>query len=482
MKRQKLRIFHSFFLFLLFLLSIFIIPIFLMIDILFNIKRSDKKRYFNERFNLFYIFKKISNYKNSICNKNSPFIICVATSAGEISTVETLFESNNVNLLIFTTSITGRDKNLNLNYSQIFYLPLPNIFYLTLIFSMSKPDSIIFLEHEFWPSYFIASFLLNISIITLQIRPSLLKSKLSSIFYINLLRLSNIIFLTESKEKYPDNFPFYKVKLDNVDIKTLKMAEEKVSNLKNSVIFASTHEEEEDIFFDSIKFLKDNLLNTKDCLDFLIFLAPRHPNRSKEIHENAIKKGIKSVFYSSIKDEIKIFFSNLESSFENQNQNINKSYYELINNIKTKELEDLNHSKISKDEPFIIIVNEFGVLDYLYKYSKVAIVGATFAELGGGHNIYEPLLKECFVIVGPYLHNMLNIFKNAEKLNLTFRVNSEFKELSEKIYHAWVISTQYQNKKGNPDFSDSPFEKLYLSQSSFKQHILDEILKVSGNS
>ena len=77
---------------------------------------------------------------------------------------------------------------------------------------------------------------------------------------------------------------------------------------------------------------------------------------------------------------------------------------------------------------------------------------------------------------------MLNIFENAEKLNIAFRINNDFNLLSEKIYQAWVISTQLQNKKGNPDFTDSPFEKLYLSQIIFKQHLLDEILKVSCNS
>ncbi len=482
MKRQKLKIFRYFFLFFLFLLSIFIIPIFIIIDTFFNIKRSDKQRYFNERFNLFLIFKNILNYKNFIYKKDLPFFICVATSAGEISTIETLFESTKVNLLIFTTSITGRDKKLNLYNSKIFYLPLPNIFYLTLIFFIFKPDYIIFLEHEFWPSYFITTFLLSIPIITLQVRPSLFKSKLSSIFYINLLKFSSLIFLTENKGKYPKNFPFNKVKIDNVDIKTLKKVDEKISNLKISILFASTHKEEEDIFFDSIKFLKEKFLTFDKELDFLIFLVPRHPSRSKEIQENAYKKGIKSIFYSKIKDEIKILFEDLESSPKKQKPNLDKALSELINKINTIEFEDSNNIKINKEEPFIIIVDQFGVLDYLYKYSKVAIVGATFAKLGGGHNIYEPLLKECFVIVGPYLYNMLNIFENAERLNIAFRINNDFNLLSEKIYQAWVISTQLQNKKGNPDFTDSPFEKLYLSQIIFKQHLLDEILKVSCNS
>jgi len=485
MKSQKFN-FLSFFLFLfLTFFSLILFPFLILIDIFINLKREDKKRYFNERFNIFFIYKSIKSYLKYRSNQNFPFYISIATSAGEISTLEILFESTDVNLLIFTTSITGRNKKLSINNSTIFYLPMPNLIYCLILFFFFKPSATLFLEHEFWPSYFISSSLLNIPIITFQIRPNLFKSEIFSFFYLNLLRLSDLIFLTEKKEKYPKKFPFHKVKIDDVDIKITKTIKSEINNPKISITFASTHEEEEEIFFESIKLLKDRLIKEYENIDFIIFFAPRHPNRSEFIKEKAKEKNIKSVFYSDIKNEIKNLFDDIDKNFIIDEKYFNNRFLKFKRNIDShfysNEFSEKELKAINEKLP-VIIVNEFGILDYIYRYSKVAIVGATFAELGGGHNIYEPLINGCCVIVGKYLHNMLNIFEQSEKLNIACKIKEDPVLLADKILHYCFVSSQFQDDRGIFKFSNSPFEKLYLCQLNFKQHILDKISKVSGNS
>ncbi|MFN3412191.1 MAG: 3-deoxy-D-manno-octulosonic acid transferase [Exilispira sp.] len=402
--------------------------------------------------------------------KNEPFYIVIATSAGEIATIETLFESLKYNLLIFTTSITGRDKNKTLDNSTIFYMPVPLFLYSFFIINFLKPDSIIFLEHELWPSHFFASYLLNIPVIVLQIRPSLFKSKLSSFFYINLLKLSRLIILTEDKAKYPSSFPFELVAFYNIDIKTLKSEIKFLKTYKFSIIFASTHAKEEDIFFKAIKII-DNNIST------IYFIAPRHPDRYKDVIKTAQDNKITAILYSDYKDQINEFFKNLDNIFIESNFN--------YSNIKQKFYQKLN-LKIMPAELIVIIVNTFGILDMLYKYSKVAIVGGSFAELGGGHNIYEPLLNCCNVIVGPFFYNMQSILDDSIKLKIALKSDKNPDDLSKKIIESYQIFdnnlTENNYKKAKISFSGSPYEKLYNFRVEIKQHILDKILKVSGNS
>ncbi len=442
MKSEKLKFLLLLILLPFIIFSFLLSPILIIVDILINFKRKDKTVYFNEKFNLFQNIKEIKRYKNSSSKSNNPFFLVIATSAGEISTIETLFEEIKINLFILTTSITGRYKNTVLHNCTVRYMPFPfSLFSFFTILSL-KPQAIIFLEHEFWPSYFIYSFLLNIPILALQIRPSLFKDIISSKFYTYLLKLSRKIFLTEEKSKYPLDFPFDKVKVDNLDIKTTKKLTVYDEKKKIAITFASTHEQEEQIFFESI-----NELTKISNLTFIF--VPRHPDRSTKIKENAKEHGIDSIFFSQIEDEFETY------------------------------LKKLNEQK----EKFkIIIVDKFGLLDLIYSYSKVSIVGGTFAELGGGHNVYEPLLKCSTVIAGPFLHNMLNIFNEAVKLKIALFSLGNKEDLKNKIINLSEISISLQNKKGTIDFNGSPFQKIYLSQYKAKQHILDEILQASRNS
>lgn len=51
-----------------------------------------------------------------------------------------------------------------------------------------------------------------------------------------------------------------------------------------------------------------------------------------------------------------------------------------------------------------VIVNSMGLLNKLYQYCELAIIGGSFNKVGG-HNFIEPLVYKKPVIVGPYMRN-----------------------------------------------------------------------------
>ena len=69
-----------------------------------------------------------------------------------------------------------------------------------------------------------------------------------------------------------------------------------------------------------------------------------------------------------------------------------------------------NINDASKTQANILIVDKFGILKYLYKYSEIAYVGGGFDN--GIHNTLEPVVYGNFVMFGPKHEN----FKEASWL------------------------------------------------------------------
>ncbi len=153
----------------------------------------------------------------------------------------------------------------------------------------------------------------------------------------------------------------------------------------------------------------------------------------------------------------------------------NTDIMKKINNEKLSQSQNANFKNLQNpiNRRFIIIVDLFGKLDWLYDHSKVTIMGGTFYDYKGGHNIYEPLLSASFCIAGKYLLNLLSFFKEAEKAGLTSLV-SDFNKLDFEILKFWEISKSLENKNGILQFEGSQFEKLYIETQNVKQQILHE--------
>ena len=64
----------------------------------------------------------------------------------------------------------------------------------------------------------------------------------------------------------------------------------------------------------------------------------------------------------------------------------------------------------------ILIIDVFGILKHLYKYSKIAYVGGGFGK--GVHNTFEPLVYNNTVCYGPNI-DLLNEAKEMKESNLS---------------------------------------------------------------
>jgi 3-deoxy-D-manno-octulosonic-acid transferase len=150
----------------------------------------------------------------------------------------------------------------------------------------------------------------------------------------------------------------------------------KVKGITGRVAFAaSTHAPEEEIFLRCAEKLKK---------DFDLFvIAPRHIRRAREVAEIAEKSGFKTALYSDKK----------------------------------------------KKGAEVIIIDELGLLEAVYKLSGRIFIGGSMADIGG-HNIFEALKYRKPVAVGKYTYNFKDIVPLAVEYGVAEVVNDESELLS----------------------------------------------------
>ncbi len=138
---------------------------------------------------------------------------------------------------------------------------------------------------------------------------------------------------------------------------------------KDSIVIGSTHEKEEEMLIPLIKWVLSNT-------DYKVVIAPRHISRSQEVLKLLEKNGIKAV-------------------------------------LKTKK------------EDRVVILDTIGELKEYYKRAIVSIVGGSFVEGYGGHNIVEPVSFCSYSLYGGYIDKIKDVADVLEKMGIGFRVNSK---------------------------------------------------------
>jgi 3-deoxy-D-manno-octulosonic-acid transferase len=71
----------------------------------------------------------------------------------------------------------------------------------------------------------------------------------------------------------------------------------------------------------------------------------------------------------------------------------------------------------------VMVVDRHGVLTKLYQVATVAIVGGSFTERIGGHNILEPAAVHVPVVVGPHMHSQPTFFQSARAADAVIQVS-----------------------------------------------------------
>jgi len=114
----------------------------------------------------------------------------------------------------------------------------------------------------------------------------------------------------------------------------------------------------------------------------------------------------------------------------------------------------------SREDCRVIVVDSLGELFYLYALGDLALVGGTFAEGVGGHNLLEPAYYRKFVLFGPYTHKVKDLEEFILSKDLGFSVASP--------QEAVVVAKEIlEGRLAYPDFNLQDFAKqvkeCYLS-------------------
>ena len=359
------------------ILGFILIPI-IKINIQLRIKKNKElETRYKERYGC-------SNYK---FKDNKKIIWIHAASVGEFKSSDYFINkySKNFNILITTTTVSASEyaiKNYGNNIIHQF-APLDIDIWINRFLNNWKPFFIIWIESDLWPSTLdnIKKKGINSILVNLRMSPNSLKKwKLIPSFYNNLLDSFNEIFvqsridlqrineITQKKIHFIGNL---KLTPPNNNLKKFPLVNiNRDKNIK-FLMLTSTHLNEEIILLPVMKILLKKYKNLR------LIIAPRHPERSKEIR--------------------------------------------LL--CSTYNLEAQLHSEKNYSSNKILIVDSFGILSSYFKISDIVFLGGSLIPLGG-HNPIEPALHQCAILTASHIFNWQNIFDDMINEKACIKVNS----------------------------------------------------------
>lgn len=319
-------------------------------------------------------------------SKNS--ILFHTVSVGEFLASKKIvkdFTSNYDDIFVSTVTLTGMELVKKENLNHIFF-PFDFPFVIEKFLNSLNPKVVFIFETEIWPYFIYKCFKRNIPVIIVNGRisdKSFNLYKFFSFFFKCFFKKIELVIAKSAEDA--ERFKVLGAKnikvLGNLkfafDIKTLR---DKIKDFYDNFVegrigwvAGSTVKGEEEIV---LKAHKEVLKNYPDS--FLI-LAPRHPERSKEVE-----------------DLIKIF---------------NLSY-----------IKRSGFPKVEKAE--VLLVDCIGELAFLYSYGKIAFVGGSLVPKGG-HNILEPAYFKKPIIIGSYYNNFKEIVEEFKKKNALLILDKE---------------------------------------------------------
>lgn len=296
-----------------------------------------------------------------------------AVSLGEVNlsvpVVKALKERGKFEILFTSTTPTGlkvaRDKLSELCYVKP--SPLDIVFSIRKFFNEFKPDIIVLIEAEIWPTLIQEAKRRNIPIIITNVRFGRRTKFLFKLLKFGVLKILDKIdrFLTQS-EKTKDFLISLGIKEEKINVVGSLKAElllpnfseewcykrkEEMNLLEKRIIVAgSTTEGEEKLLLKAFKKVKRN--------DLILVIAPRHPER-----------------FSKVENIIKSF------GFKYQKK-----------------------TSFKRDNFDVLLLDTIGELPEFYAISDCSFIGGSLVRVGG-HNFLEPIFYKKPVFFGPFMFN-----------------------------------------------------------------------------
>jgi 3-deoxy-D-manno-octulosonic-acid transferase len=349
----------------------------------FKRKDSIRKRWIKEKFGFFDSIPKANSHKRLWIH---------AVSVGEVIAAATFIKRlkdkyKNVEIILSTITDTGQKvSNETLgSVTKIIYLPFDIPFCIKGAIKNIKPDLFILVETELWPNIIRLLHKNNIPLLILNGRisnKSFRNYKKIKFFIKDVLDRIDLFCMQSDSYSFRIQTlganPTKIITLGNIkfdkeyDLEPLKWTEGLKQKDDIIIVGGSTHSPEEDLILDTYVKLKRVYPELK------LIIAPRHPERFKDVEELIKKRGI---------DYIK-------------------------------------RSNISHDKGLstpVILLNVIGELAKVYSICDIAIMGGSFIP-HGGQNPFEPAYWGKAVVCGPHMENFPMIedfYKNSAAIETT---------------------------------------------------------------
>ncbi|MFT7087043.1 MAG: 3-deoxy-D-manno-octulosonic-acid transferase [Rickettsiales bacterium] len=408
-------------------LSVLLSP-FITLYLLFRkFKKKEDQIRFSERFGY-----------SKITKPNGSLIWIHSASVGESKSALTLAEKllkqyPKINILMTSGTITSASEiGKNLPERTIHqFIPVDTLFAVKRFLKHWKPDLAMFVESELWPNLIIQTKKYACDLILINGRISDRSFKHWKILHkLNFNLLKNFsLCLAQSPI---DRQKFIDLGIKNVQFvgnlklasKPLKVNQDQLEKLKYQIgtrkfwFAASTHQGEEEIIIKAHQKLKEYFP------ELLTIIAPRHPNRIKEI--------------------VQLIPKDLKIALHSQNEEITNCD--------------------------IYLVDVLGELGTFYSLSKISLIAGSMLENIGGHNPFEALQLESVILSGIYVKNFEEIYKNLKNTNACQMIKNE----AELLFYILKIM------KDKNDYSLRLKNTKNLSANNEKilENILEEISKI----
>lgn len=323
----------------------------------------------------------------------SKTVVFYAVSVGEVNAIENLIKKTRetfpqLEIILMTGTKTGQEiayKKLNDVCDFITYFPFDFPFCVNNMLNKFNPDAVFVMETELWPNFANITNKRNIPLYIINARISdrtFNSYKKLRFFFAPLLKKYTAVFPQSAQdfEKFimlGASFSTTKImgnlKFDIKKPDTSELNFEKPQGAK-IVLAGSTHTGEEEIILDVFEELKKEGVNA----DLKLIIAPRHPERNKEVFDLIQKKGLDCEKRSEYSSHV---------------------------------------SRLTSHD--IILLDTMGELGKFYSVCDVAFIAGSFPYSGGdnyggkgvgGHNPLEATIFNKPAVSGPSVHNFKDIY------------------------------------------------------------------------
>lgn len=305
-----------------------------------------------------------------------------AVSVGETKAVMPLIKrlksaSHDIDVIFSTTTSTGNKIARAYKFvDYVIYFPLDFTWAVRRVINRIQPTAFVVVEKEIWPNVLNMLDRMNIPVIVVNGKVSsrsfkryyffrfFFKSVFKKVLFFCVQRIKDYERITALGIEPARVFVTGNIKFD---METPELTEQEKNDIMQMLyintsdkvfIAGSTHKGEEEIILDVFERLRREIQGLK------FIMAPRHPERFKEIEDLIRAKGFSLLKRSET-------FSLQPSAF------------------------------IPRD---IILLDTMGELGKIYGIADISFVGGSFVREVGGHNLLEPALHKKPVLFGPYIY------------------------------------------------------------------------------